>query len=203
MDQVPGHRAARVLQGRRGEPVRHSGLELSHAHGRGGAPQIDVRRRDLDRHRRARGPARSAASSATSAATPTASRTRAPRPAPTTPIKLGLGKLDGLPVVIAVQDFDFMGGSLGMAAGEAIIKGPARPRPQKSTPFILFAASGGARMQEGILVADADAAHHHRGAERCARRSSPTSWCSPIRPPAASPRPTPCSATSTLPSPAR
>src|SRR5215470_11043287 len=65
-------------------------------------------------------------------------------------LKLGLGKLDGLPVVIAVQDFDFMGGSLGMEAGEAIIKG-LQTAAQKSTPFILFAASGGARMQEGIL----------------------------------------------------
>jgi acetyl-CoA carboxylase carboxyl transferase subunit beta len=65
-------------------------------------------------------------------------------------IKLGFGKLDSLPVVIAVQDFDFMGGSLGMAAGEAIIKG-LQTAAQKGTPFILFAASGGARMQEGIL----------------------------------------------------
>ena len=65
-------------------------------------------------------------------------------------VKLGLGKLEGLPVVIGVQDFDFMGGSLGMAAGEAIIKG-LRTAAQKKTPFILFAASGGARMQEGIL----------------------------------------------------
>jgi acetyl-CoA carboxylase carboxyl transferase subunit beta len=65
-------------------------------------------------------------------------------------IKLGLGKLDGLPVVIAVQDFDFMGGSLGMAAGEAVIKG-LQTAAEKATPFIMFAASGGARMQEGIL----------------------------------------------------
>jgi acetyl-CoA carboxylase carboxyl transferase subunit beta len=65
-------------------------------------------------------------------------------------VKLGLGKLDGLPVVIAVQDFEFMGGSLGMAAGEAIIKG-LQTAVLKNTPFILFAASGGARMQEGIL----------------------------------------------------
>src|SRR6185503_18416863 len=36
-------------------------------------------------------------------------------------VKLGLGKLEGVPVVIGVQDFDFMGGSLGMAAGEAVI----------------------------------------------------------------------------------
>jgi len=66
-------------------------------------------------------------------------------------IKLGYGKLDGQPVVIAVQDFDFMGGSLGMAAGEAVVKG-LQTAVDKSTPFIIFAASGGARMQEGILA---------------------------------------------------
>ncbi len=65
-------------------------------------------------------------------------------------IKLGYGKLDGLPVVVAVQDFDFMGGSLGMAAGEAVVKG-LEMAVEKRTPFIMFAASGGARMQEGIL----------------------------------------------------
>jgi len=65
-------------------------------------------------------------------------------------IKLGLGKLEGLPVVAGVQDFDFMGGSLGMAAGEAVIKG-LETAVDKGTPFIMFAASGGARMQEGIL----------------------------------------------------
>jgi acetyl-CoA carboxylase carboxyl transferase subunit beta len=65
-------------------------------------------------------------------------------------IKLGLGKLDRIPVVAAVQDFDFMGGSLGMAAAEAFITGAALA-VEKATPFILFASSGGARMQEGIL----------------------------------------------------
>jgi acetyl-CoA carboxylase carboxyl transferase subunit beta len=65
-------------------------------------------------------------------------------------IKLGYGKLEGLPVVIAVQDFEFMGGSLGMAAGEAVVKG-LQTAADKGTPFIMFAASGGARMQEGIL----------------------------------------------------
>jgi acetyl-CoA carboxylase carboxyl transferase subunit beta len=65
-------------------------------------------------------------------------------------IKLGFGKLEGLPVVIGVQDFDFMGGSLGMAAGEAVIKG-LETAVDKGTPFVMFAASGGARMQEGIL----------------------------------------------------
>jgi acetyl-CoA carboxylase carboxyl transferase subunit beta len=65
-------------------------------------------------------------------------------------IKLGFGRLEGLAVVIGVQDFDFMGGSLGMAAGEAMIKG-LETAVDKGTPFIMFAASGGARMQEGIL----------------------------------------------------
>jgi acetyl-CoA carboxylase carboxyl transferase subunit beta len=65
-------------------------------------------------------------------------------------VKLGLGKLDGMPVVIGVQDFDFMGGSLGMAAGEAVIAG-LETAVDRGTPFIMFAASGGARMQEGIL----------------------------------------------------
>ena len=52
-------------------------------------------------------------------------------------IKLGLGKLDGMPVVIGVQDFDFMGGSLGMAAGEAIVRGLELALEKKS-PFIMF-----------------------------------------------------------------
>jgi acetyl-CoA carboxylase carboxyl transferase subunit beta len=60
------------------------------------------------------------------------------------------GKLEDRDVVVAVQDFRFMGGSLGMAAGEAVIAGMLRA-VEKKTPFILFAASGGARMQEGIL----------------------------------------------------
>jgi acetyl-CoA carboxylase carboxyl transferase subunit beta len=65
-------------------------------------------------------------------------------------VKLGYGKLDGLPVTAGAQDFDFMGGSLGMAAGEAVIKG-LQHAADKGTPFVLFASSGGARMQEGIL----------------------------------------------------
>jgi len=65
-------------------------------------------------------------------------------------IKLGLGKIEGIPVTVGVQDFDFMGGSLGMAAGEAVITG-LETAASRGTPFIMFAASGGARMQEGIL----------------------------------------------------
>ena len=65
-------------------------------------------------------------------------------------VLVGEGTLDGRQVVAAAQDFEFMGGSLGMAAGEAVIAGMLRAVHLKA-PFILFAASGGARMQEGIL----------------------------------------------------
>lgn len=62
----------------------------------------------------------------------------------------GLGTIEGLPIVATLQEFGFMGGSLGMAAGEAIIKGFEKAIELKR-PLVLFAASGGARMQEGIL----------------------------------------------------
>ncbi|CCV09964.1 acetyl-CoA carboxylase, beta (carboxyltranferase) subunit [Mesorhizobium sp. STM 4661] len=61
-----------------------------------------------------------------------------------------LGTVEGLPVVVTVQDFAFMGGSLGMAAGDAIVHA-FEVALQRKRPLILFAASGGARMQEGIL----------------------------------------------------
>jgi acetyl-CoA carboxylase carboxyl transferase subunit beta len=60
------------------------------------------------------------------------------------------GTIHGQPVVATVQDFAFMGGSLGMAAGEAIISA-FDAALKKRRPMVLFAASGGARMQEGIL----------------------------------------------------
>jgi acetyl-CoA carboxylase carboxyl transferase subunit beta len=61
-----------------------------------------------------------------------------------------LGTIEGLPVAVTVQDFAFMGGSLGLAAGEAIIHA-FETAVDRNRPMILFAASGGARMQEGIL----------------------------------------------------
>ena len=61
-----------------------------------------------------------------------------------------VGSIEGVPLVVTVQDFSFMGGSLGMAAGEAIIKGFEKAIEMKR-PLVLFSASGGARMQEGIL----------------------------------------------------
>ena len=60
------------------------------------------------------------------------------------------GAIEGLPIVVTVQDFAFMGGSLGMAAGEAIVRAFETAIEMKR-PLVLFSASGGARMQEGIL----------------------------------------------------
>ena len=60
------------------------------------------------------------------------------------------GKLYSRDITVAVQDFDFMGGSLGMAAGQGVITG-LETAANRKTPFVLFVASGGARMQEGVL----------------------------------------------------
>jgi len=60
------------------------------------------------------------------------------------------GNLGRSKVVVAGQDFKFMGGSMGRSVGNAIIAGIKRAIQIKS-PFILFAAAGGARMQESIL----------------------------------------------------
>jgi acetyl-CoA carboxylase carboxyl transferase subunit beta len=60
------------------------------------------------------------------------------------------GTLDGLPVMVAVQPFDFLGGSLGMGVGEALVLA-MQAAVEEKRPFILFVSSGGARMQEGIL----------------------------------------------------
>jgi acetyl-CoA carboxylase carboxyl transferase subunit beta len=65
-------------------------------------------------------------------------------------VRLASGKLQGMEIVVAVQDFAFLGGSLGLAAGEAIITG-MMTAVERHTPFIMFTASGGARMQEGIF----------------------------------------------------
>ncbi len=60
------------------------------------------------------------------------------------------GKLGGIDVVAAVFDFSFMGGSMGIAVGAGIVTAARLAMLQKA-PLIVFPASGGARMQEGIL----------------------------------------------------
>ncbi|CUX36088.1 acetyl-CoA carboxylase carboxyltransferase subunit beta [Rhizobium oryzihabitans] len=65
-------------------------------------------------------------------------------------ILAGVGLLKGLKIVAVVHEFQFMGGSLGIAAGEAIVKAFERAISERC-PLVMFPASGGARMQEGIL----------------------------------------------------
>ena len=60
------------------------------------------------------------------------------------------GNIDGRSVILGVQDFAFMGGSMGIAGGAAFLAGIKAAIADKS-PYILFTAAGGARMQEGIL----------------------------------------------------
>jgi acetyl-CoA carboxylase carboxyl transferase subunit beta len=60
------------------------------------------------------------------------------------------GAILGHQVVIGVQDFAFMGGSMGQAVGEAFIQGVEAAIAARA-PYVVFTASGGARMQEGIL----------------------------------------------------
>ncbi|MEP2642528.1 acetyl-CoA carboxylase, carboxyltransferase subunit beta [Roseobacter sp.] len=60
------------------------------------------------------------------------------------------GEIGRTPIVAAAQDFSFMGGSMGMYVGNAIIAA-AQEAVKLNRPLILFSAAGGARMQEGIL----------------------------------------------------
>jgi acetyl-CoA carboxylase carboxyl transferase subunit beta len=60
------------------------------------------------------------------------------------------GQLKGLPLVAAAFNFDFMGGSMGSVVGERFVRG-VNESLQHRVPFIVFTASGGARMQESLL----------------------------------------------------
>lgn len=65
-------------------------------------------------------------------------------------MSIGVGKIHGIESVVLVQNFAFMGGSLGMAAGEGFVAA-AQTAIQRKMPLIAFTAAGGARMQEGAL----------------------------------------------------
>jgi acetyl-CoA carboxylase carboxyl transferase subunit beta len=60
------------------------------------------------------------------------------------------GTIGGHAAIVGVQDFAFMGGSMGIAVGAAFLAG-VRAAVQVKAPYVLFTAAGGARMQEGIL----------------------------------------------------
>lgn len=65
-------------------------------------------------------------------------------------IRTGYARLDGVPIDLGVMDFAFMGGSMGAVVGEKIAR-LARRSIEKHVPLIIVSASGGARMQEGVL----------------------------------------------------
>jgi len=65
-------------------------------------------------------------------------------------VRTGYARLDGMPVDLAVMDFAFMGGSMGSVVGEKIAR-LAHRSADKGIPLIVISASGGARMQEGVL----------------------------------------------------
>ncbi len=60
------------------------------------------------------------------------------------------GAIKNLPVVVAAFEFRFMGGSMGSAVGERFVRG-VRVAMEQRLPFLCFTASGGARMQEGVM----------------------------------------------------
>ncbi len=63
---------------------------------------------------------------------------------------LAVGRIEGIETVVLVQNFAFMGGSLGMAAGDAFITA-CEQAVARELPLVVFTAAGGARMQEGAL----------------------------------------------------
>lgn len=65
-------------------------------------------------------------------------------------IRTGYARLDGMAIALGVMDFSFMGGSMGSVVGEKIAR-LTRHAIDKRSPLILLSASGGARMQEGVL----------------------------------------------------
>ena len=64
--------------------------------------------------------------------------------------QVGSGEIDGQAAVVGVQDFTFMGGSMGLAVGAAFVAG-AQEAIRRNCAYVVVTAAGGARMQEGIL----------------------------------------------------
>jgi acetyl-CoA carboxylase carboxyl transferase subunit beta len=81
-------------------------------------------------------------------------------------VQTGIGLLDGLPVGLGVMDFRFMGGSMGSVVGEKLTR-VIEYSTQERFPVVIICASGGARMQEGMLslmqmAKISGALQHHR-----------------------------------------
>jgi acetyl-CoA carboxylase carboxyl transferase subunit beta len=83
-------------------------------------------------------------------------------------VQTGIGLIDGLPIALGVMDFRFMGGSMGSVVGEKLTR-LIETATQKNLPVAIVCASGGARMQEGMLslmqmAKIAGALHRHKEA---------------------------------------
>jgi acetyl-CoA carboxylase carboxyl transferase subunit beta len=65
-------------------------------------------------------------------------------------VRVGFGELHGIRVVLAVLDFGFLGGSMGMVVGERVTMAVEAARDER-VPLLIFSSSGGARMHEGAL----------------------------------------------------
>lgn len=65
-------------------------------------------------------------------------------------VTIAVGRIEGIETLVLVQNFAFMGGSLGMAAGDAFITA-CEQAVARGLPMVAFTAAGGARMQEGAL----------------------------------------------------
>jgi acetyl-CoA carboxylase carboxyl transferase subunit beta len=81
-------------------------------------------------------------------------------------VKTGTGLIDGLPVALGVMDFRFMGGSMGSVVGERLCRLIEHATAERF-PVVIICASGGARMQEGMLslmqmAKISGALHHHQ-----------------------------------------
>jgi acetyl-CoA carboxylase carboxyl transferase subunit beta len=65
-------------------------------------------------------------------------------------VVVGSGRIEGLPLIVVVMDFRFIGGSMGSVVGEKITQAAERAAAER-VPLVIFSASGGARMQEGLI----------------------------------------------------
>ena len=109
-------------------------------------------------------------------------------------VRVGSGTIEGQQLEVGFFVFEFMGGSMGSVVGEKITRLFERAL-ERQVPAIMFSASGGARMQEGVLSLMQMAKTSAALGAPARGRAAATSRCCCTRPPAASPPASPCSAT--------
>ena len=117
--------------------------------------------------------------------------------------RAGTATVGGIAVEVGFFVFEFMGGSMGSVVGEKITRQFERARRAHAARRSCSRASGGARMQEGVLSLMQMAKTSRGALASCARRACRTSRCCCTRRPAASRPRSRCSATSSSPSPMR